>query len=494
MRRLNRAGWAVLVGFALIAAACGSDATDATAGDDASRVVDDDSGPLVTFDLNEDSAELDALIEAEGPDPSVFCEPAQSAGVTPQPVADERGVTDTAIKVGVVVVDLSELEPLGFAVDIGPTRDYWETFIDQVNTECGGVNGRQLEPTYYDIGAIDTNERRQACIDATERDGNFIVANSNGFSGDAVLCITETNETIAFLITGESNQYYGRSSGRLVTLGLNFSRQLVNMVRVAHAQGLMTDDDTIGIVWQDLPGEPEAVADMIATLEELGYGDQIALKAEISCGGTSFCTQGTGVVISEMIDSNVSVVFNTLNVVSAPPFTNEAAVQGAQWRYIASGFNSMGGDLTNSKFSDTEFGGAAHDGTFIIDTGDTGNFRNGDDPPEVGVMCNETYQANGGEAFDYYDEAQNTKFGAVSSVCSMVRVMYQALTSAGPAPTTENVVEAWANLGPVNHGSGAPAGFVDGRTDAPQSIRLTQYHDDCTCVKPVDDWTWIPAD
>ena len=493
MRLGIRAGWALLIGFALVAAACGTDASDPQAGGDASRIVDDDGGPLVTFDLNEDAGALADLVAAEGPDPSVFCEPAQQFGVVAEPVAGERGITDTTVKVGVVVVDLSQLEPLGFAVDIGPTQHYWETFLDMVNTECGGMNGRTFEPTYYEIGAIDENERRQACIDATERDGNFIVVNSNGFAGDAVLCITETNETIGFLITGESEQYYARSQGRLVTLGLSFSRQLVNMVRVAHANGLMTPEDQIGLVWPDSAGQPEAVADMITTLQELGYGDQIAVRAEIACGGTSFCTQGTGVVISEMVDKDVSVVFNMLNTVSAPPFTNEAAVQGADWRYIASGFNSMGGDLTNSKFSDTEFGGAAHDGTYIIDTGDTGNFRNGDAAPEVGVMCNNAYQARGGEAFDYTDPIDNTKFGAVSSVCSMVRVMYQALTSAGPAPTTENVVDAWLNLGPVNHGSGAPAGFVDGRADAPQSVRLTQYHDDCKCVTPVPGWSWIPA-
>ena len=490
MRHRYRALWLVLASFALVAAACGS--SDEPAADDASRVVEDDSAPLVEFDLNEDAGALDDLVNAGGPDPTVFCEPAPTPGAAAQPVTGEPGITDTSIKLGVIIVDLAQLAALGFGVDIGPTRDYWETFVDEVNTTCGGINGRQIEPTFYEIGAIDVDERRQACIDATERDGNFIVANSNGFGGDAVLCITETNETIAFLVTGESEQYYARSGGRLLTMGLSFSRQLVNMVRVAHAEGLITADDTLGLVWPDTPGQPEAVADMIATLDELGYGDQIALRAEIACGGTSFCTQGTGVVVSEMIDSGVTKVFNMLNVVSAPPFTNEAAVQGATWDYIASGFNSMGGDLTNSKFRDTEFGGAAHDGTFIVDTGGTGDFRTADAPPPVGTMCNELYQANGGEAFDYFDEVQNTKFGAVSSVCTMVRVIYQAMTAAGPAPTTENVVDAWLNLGPVNESSGAPAGFV-GRGDAPQAVRLTQYSDDCVCVRPVDDWAWIPA-
>jgi hypothetical protein len=183
-----------------------------------------------------------------------------------------------------------------------------------------------------------------------------------------------------------------------------------------------------------------------------------------------------------------------MNVVSAPPFTNEAAVQGAEWRYIASGFNSMGGDLTNSKFADTEFGGPAHDGTYIIDAATPGDFRSASEPPAFNAMCNDVWVERGGEEFDYFDPAQNTKYGAVASTCSVVRIIYQALMKMGPEPSEDGIVEAWSDLGTVNLNGEVPASITPDSPDASDAVRVHQWHLDCLCVTPVDDWEWIEVD
>jgi hypothetical protein len=492
----------ILLALSLIAAACGDDDDD----DDATEAVTTTSvaadttaattsgGEGATTTAAATTAVSTATTAATGaagaPDPTVFCspEPSDEAAV---PVTGVRGITDDSIALGVIIVDLGQLVDLGFAVDIGPTKAYWETFVAAINEDCGGVYGRQLVPTYYEIGAINNAERGQACIDATERDRNFVIGNSNGFTGDAILCVVEANTTPLILTNGASTDYYERSQGRLYTTGMSFSRLLRGMAQVADAEGLLQEDDVIGIVQGDTPGQPESVAEFVAELTELGYGDQIAVNATIPCNGTSSCTDGIGLVVEEMLDADVTVVFNTMNVVSAPPFTNEAAVQGAEWRYIASGFNSMGGDLTNSKFVDTELGGPAHDGTFIIDGAAAGDFRSATDIPAFNAMCNDVWVERGGEAFDYFDPAENTKYGAVASACSVVRIIYQALVAMGPEPDPDAFVEAWSNLGPVNLSNEVPASITPGSPDATDAVRVHQWSADCVCVTPVDGWEWI---
>jgi hypothetical protein len=500
--RWNRAVLFTLA-ISLIAAACGDDDDDdggavaeTTASSAASEVTTGTTaGATTTSAASGDATTTSAGTggDAEGPDPGEFCSPAgESTGAVP--VTGVDGVTDDAIKMGVIIVDLGQLVDLGFAVDIGPTKSYWETFIAAVNEDCGGVYGRQIQPTFYEIGAINNAERQQACIDATERDKNFLIGNSNGFTGDAILCVVEANTTPLILTNGASTDYYERSQGRLYTTGMSFSRLLIGMAQVADAQGLLEPDDVIGIVQGDTPGQPESVAEFVAELEELGYADQIAVNATIPCNGTSSCTDGIGLVVQQMLDEDVTVVFNTMNVVSAPPFTNEAAVQGAEWRYISSGFNSMGGDLTNSKFADTEFGGPAHDGTTIIDGAAAGDFRDASEPPEFNEMCNAVWQERGGEVFDYFDPAQTTKYGAVASACSVVRIMYQALMKMGPEPSAEGLVEAWTDLGPVNLNSQVPASITPDSPDATDAVRVHQWNLDCLCVTPVDGWEWIEVE
>jgi hypothetical protein len=493
--------WFALIGVvALVAAACGDDDDDdeSTSETTAAEAVTteapaEEETTTTEAPTEEATTTTEAVVEEAGFDPTVFCDPPTSDEAA-VPVTDVRGVTDDAISVGVIIVDLGQLVDLGFAVDIGPVRQYWETFIAAVNEDCGGVYGRQLQANYYEIGAINNDERRQACIDSTERDGNFLIGNSNGFTGDAILCIVEANTTPLILTNGASTDYYERSQGRLYTTGMSFSRLLIGMAQVADANELITEDDVIGIVQGDTPGQPESVDEFTAELEALGYGDQIAVDATVPCNGTSSCTDGVGLIAEQMLDAGVTVVFNTLNVVSAPVFTNEAAVQGAEWRYIASGFNSMGGDLTNSKFVDTELGGPAHDGTYIVDGAATGEFRTATETDPLTQACNDIWQERGGEVFDYFDPAQTTKFGAVGSTCSVVRIMYQALMAMGPEPSAEGLVDAWSNLGPVNITNAVPAAITPDSPDAADAVRLHQWHLDCVCVTPVEDWEWLEVD
>ena len=480
---------ALFAAFALLAAACSSSGDDG-GGDQAEG---QDGGDT----------------EAEAPAPGgvvdentdfVFCEPVQDADVEPVSV-DETGVSDEAIKLGAIVLDLTEL-PGDFAVDLGPWSDYYQTFVDYINEECGGINGREFDLTFYEIGPLDLDERRAACIQATEDDGNFIVNNPNGFQGDAVTCITETNETLFLTTQGQATDQYEASDDRLWTLGLSFSQGLEAMVLDLDDRGLL-DGETIGVVWPDTPGQPEAVqSSVVDLLEELGH--EVAVAREIPCNNSPVCTDGLPLVVEEMITAGVTVALPTLNVVSTGPLVQEAAIQGWEPMWYQSEFNSMSGETTNSRVVAAGPEAAEnYDGTQIIGTGTGALYRDfPDQPPTSSQICNEIYQAAGGEAWDYADADQNGNFNATASVCHQLRVLYQVLTNAGAELTQENVIEAWEQLDDVvlgfNKGS-----FGPGKYSAPDKIHTLQLSlcdngtratDDspAVCITALDEYRPIP--
>ena len=65
-------------------------------------------------------------------------------------VAEDRvdtdpGITADAIEVSHMKSRLEDLIDIGFGVDVGDTNDMFERFVNFINTECGGIRGRQLD-------------------------------------------------------------------------------------------------------------------------------------------------------------------------------------------------------------------------------------------------------------------------------------------------------------------------------------------------------------
>ena len=481
---------ALFAAFALLAAACSSDG----GGEDQAEEQQEDEGQE----------------EAEAPAPGgvvdentdfVFCDPEQDPDVEPVSV-DEVGVTDDAIKLGAIVLDLTEL-PGDFAVDLGPWSNYYEVFVDYINEECGGINGRMLDLTFYEIGPLDLDERRAACIQATEDDGNFIVNNPNGFQGDAVTCISDTNETLFLTTQGQATEQYDASDSRLWTAGLSFSQGLEAMVLDLDDRGLL-DGETIGVVYPDTPGQPEAVeSSVVDLLDELGH--DVAVAREVPCNNSPVCTDGIPLIVEEMVSTGVTVVLPALNVISTGPLVQEAAIQGLEPTWYQSEFNSMSGEVTNSRVVAAGPEAAEnYDGTEIIGTGTGALYRDfPDQPPTSSRICNEIYQEAGGEAWDYADPDENGTFGATASVCHQLRIIYQVLTGAGPELTQDAVIEAWEQLDDVVLGF-TSGSYGPGKYSAPDNIHTLVLNlcEDGTratpdspavCITALDEYRPIPS-
>jgi hypothetical protein len=102
------------------------------------------------------------------------------------------GVTDDAIRIGVVHVDQEPLRAVGLTFDLGDYEAAYTALFDAINAD-GGINGRRIDYTILPVDPTATVVGEAECVQLTEDEDVFIVT---GFFLDAgVLCPVETHAT-----------------------------------------------------------------------------------------------------------------------------------------------------------------------------------------------------------------------------------------------------------------------------------------------------------
>ncbi len=111
---------------------------------------------------------------------------------TPVAAGPAPGVTDDAVRVGVVYVDTEALTSVGLNYDLGEHEAVYQALFDDLNAD-GGINGRQVEPVFAPVDPTSPAPAEEACVRLTEDEDVFMVVGF--FLTDAVNCVVATHET-----------------------------------------------------------------------------------------------------------------------------------------------------------------------------------------------------------------------------------------------------------------------------------------------------------
>ena len=155
----------------------------------------EEAAPEATVSAAETSESTEEAPEPEAPEPTP--EP------TPIVLTDSfRGVTAEAIKIGIVIIDLTVIGRSN-----GDVEAKWQAVIDEVNAG-GGILGRQLEPVYAFYSPLGDVESEAACVELTQDEQVFaamgpLLSNLN--------CFTDVNETIFISTFSVSQEEFDRS-------------------------------------------------------------------------------------------------------------------------------------------------------------------------------------------------------------------------------------------------------------------------------------------
>ena len=401
------------------------------------------------------------------------------AGVTLS--ASDRGVTETTIKLGLLVLQVGQVEAIGFAVgaSVEEQRAAWKAFVDEVNRN-GGILGRKVEPVYAQYDALDADTRLAAC-EALAVDGQvFAVLDGAGtFFGPAQLCVTDQHQTPLIQVgaTGTPDEYIDRSGGRLFSLYMRGSRMMRTWAAELDRQRLL-EGRTIGLV-----GDERSQATLDLLVDELTrHGYEITHRTNFS-EDTGTAVSQVPVEVQQMRSKGVDTVLLAGNVVAETQFVQAADSQGWRPRWLASDWSNNSQDAAHQNQP------AAFDGALAITVRRSGEHLVGRPEPPVERRCRELYERSTGQRLER--GAINTSLYTL--MCSTFDIFVAGATNAGPDLTRRSLTSGIEAIGgPFAINNMGDGSFGPGKHDAGLQIRTNRWTADCKCWKPADEYRTAP--
>ena len=421
-----------------------------------------------------------------GPGRTTASSPVSDRGPDPGPPpgvtlgASDVGVTDTSIKVGILLLDLGGANQLGFGAaglpSIAEQQRYWEVFLAEVN-EAGGILGRTIEPVFRSYDALDNTSREAACLALADDAKVFaILESTGGFNSTPVLCVTERFKVPLFVggnLNQTSDEIIRRSNGLLVGLSTKGSRMLAMATHVWHELGLLKGK-TIGVLDYGDLGNPQVVdAGLVKTLKELGY----AVKARyIFDVDQSSAASQVPIAVQEMRSAGVDLIVNASYGLYVAQFTQAADAQGYRPTYVSSDWLANGSDFAAQNNS------AGYNGTVIATTGRV-NDRAGYPISGPEKRCVEILTRRAGTAPDRDD--QDGYFAVAAYDCALVELFTRAAREAGPSLTRSGLSAAAQRLGRLDLPMFGAGRFAPGKFDLADDYMIQRWEFTCRCFRYV---------
>ncbi|MCW2622603.1 MAG: hypothetical protein JWL64_2205 [Frankiales bacterium] len=393
----------------------------------------------------------------------------QTAGASPSAArltATDQGVTATSVKVGVVLLDIQALKPLGFSqarFTPAEQRQQYQAFLDQVN-KSGGLSGRRITPDYVTYNPLDTNGSQSGgaiCIRLAENDKVFAVMGV--LDGNIAECLTQQYGIPALANVGHLTEAYSKGHNLLATPSASLQRGAANWGDLAARSGLLRGRKS-GTVSTAIPQEAVPEQSLVNALA--AGGAPVTYRARLS-GDTSTAQSQIPVEVQKMTQAGVNTVFLATSFITALQWAQSAERQGFRPLYVVSDLGSLStpGLVGNMPSS---FNGAY---AFT-----QGNPLSPENP--LDEQCRETFNAATGQ-----DYAAGSDVGGLRLFCWMVTVLKAAADQVGADLTRVRLASAFQHLGSPSVPHSLAGSFKPGKTDYSDSMRPERYASSCSCYQ-----------
>jgi hypothetical protein len=392
---------------------------------------------------------------------------ASRAGGPTGPLAP--GITDKEVHVGIPIFNVGIRLPVE-GLDPVEQKAQWNSYIDAVN-KGGGVQGRQLVPVFGDYNPLNPDSFRAMCLALTENTQVFAVLGYGIFDNQAP-CFAQEHGVPVVNAIGVSDATMAASSRRILTVDIGKDRALRNHALMLDKLGLLKGK-TVGVVTStDRNDAAQVEGTLLPLLRQLGV--KVGHESNLSSDQSTALAQ-IPVETRAMQASGVNLIFLDLNLLYGAYFVQNADQQGYHPQYTTSDFEQLVEDGETMAYTQ------GFDGAIGVTALRTGDQRVGQPEPPFDAHCRDIYQSASGAKYARGDIQYDTTEG----ICSVVDITAKALTIAGRFPTRDSFIAAGETLKNFDLAYSAPGAFQPAKHDAPQFIRVAQWHYDCKC--------WIPS-
>lgn len=404
-----------------------------------------------------------------------------SGGGTGGDSSSAPGVTDTAVKVGVVTFEntdemTSKVSPtLGL---FGDFEAYYRIAIENLNN-AGGVLGRKVEPVYrqFDSNRTDTDVQAQANCDALTRDTKvFAVLAPSRQTDTFKSCIERAGVVYSAMggATPADERMFTQFPHYTETGSLNLSRLSTLQVDHLVAEGFLTPSSVIGVATFDSPSFRRAVDRQLKPAlarHGLQVKEQLAAPLATNSAETGATSTAVKTGVLRFNRAGVDRVLFVQNGVTLPLlFMTEASSQQYLPRYALNSSEappSLQGSVSREQF----------EGAIGIGWMPTTDVHPSEAPVTPQQQACTTMMERGGQQADY-----RTLAAAMYVVCDHVAVFGLAMDNAG-RPHRAAFVTGLEALSGYTPAATFALKYGPGRHDGVGAVRALRYDSPCNCFR-----------
>jgi hypothetical protein len=387
--------------------------------------------------------------------------------------ASDVGVSETEIRIGIVLVDLGNLNA---ALGIDPYDKevaLYNGLIDQVN-QAGGIQCRNIVPVYYRDNVLDSAGEHSLCLQMQQ--DNLLVVLNNLFTPQEATCPAQAgipNLWYTPVHDTDVQAYYPN----IFTFRPHFDQLIKDYVFGLRQYGYFDGVGKIGVLEGTcFPDENTAIID---NLHAAGFGDNLITTYNYGCPQATSTPADNTAAVLQFKSQNVTHVMNVAYQ-NAMTFAQAAAQQNFHPKY---GF--MDDNLASLIQNASPAADPSLDGALMITSDQTGaeNMPNSTFS-QATQDCVALTQAIGvGSPL----EPGTTAAPLRGIACAHIQLLKAIAAKASPL-TRASLVPTLATLGSVDLSFVAgPNNFNDPQMPAGgQFWRVQKYSKDCTCMLLVD--------
>jgi len=390
--------------------------------------------------------------------------------------ASDQGVTAETIKVGVVLLDLSSVEPLGLGLDnyeIKLQQAAFDSYFAAVN-DAGGVNGRRIEPVYASRDSLaqsGPHSDAAICIKMAKDEKVFALIGYNYAAGP---CASIQHGIPSVQQQGAREQEYDASGNFIVSSFPSPERTGRNWARVLVETGLVEDHEVALVSIGD--GDLENLGGLAAEEKLAELGHPVESHVQFSASAS---TNDVKVAVRNMMDAGVDQVMFAAPFIVAIQFMTFAEEQKFYPTYLTSDLGALASDGLLREAP------PSFDGAIGFTASDVA--PEGAEEPVASQECREEFNA----ATDGKDLAVGEE-SPLTTICAVVDMFVQAAMAAGTDLTRQGLIEALQGLEVTGVPGVLPGSFAEGKTDFADGLRPVRYSVECDCYSPAGDPIPLP--
>jgi hypothetical protein len=391
----------------------------------------------------------------------------------------DRGINNcdggpkTCVKLGFLIAKIGGLDASGFALNLrSDITTVIQDYIDYQNKH-GGLNGRTIVPVFRSVDPVEDDDQKKACTELTQDKKVFAVIDTAALIfADSQTCFIRDNKTPLLHGYAESEAFMDAGKGYDVSETRSLDRIAIEWADEIGKLKFLKGGEHVGILEDNCePSHSVVQKFLIGGIAK--YKPASVKTYESDCTAASAQAQPPALQQQMCIDGVTHVLLAT-SFVAAQTFLQSAdggpcGAGPKKYKYMASDYSLLAGDLFTRNFSKTQF-----DGSLAISNEFTGITAVS---PQT-RFCSGILKAAGEPGVDNtYSNADATAF------CDYFFLFVKAAQKVGPDLTRAKWAQAVQTLGEFDGSYSPKSVFQPGKTNGGELVHAMVWHADCTCYR-----------